>query len=217
MRKFQMRSFILSSLLLVLLWSCKGSRMAGTGEDRRPLKAGELVSLFKSDSGAFIYKTAVDVYGRYLSGLLIIKNTDPDVYRLVFTTEVGVKLFDFELGPGDFFKVHHVIDQMNKKVVLNLLRDDFRLLLMNPLIASEAAVSRDAGYVIYRLRGKKEENAYFYNLEDGLLSRIVTTYGKKSKVKVEIVFSDYAGNVPSTIVLDHQNIKLSIKMSLLKR
>ncbi|MBO9700293.1 MAG: hypothetical protein J7604_08785 [Sporocytophaga sp.] len=212
-----MRSFILSSILIVLLFSCKGSKTAVTGEERRPLKSDELISLFKSDSGAFVYKTAVDVYGHYLSGLLIIKNTEPDKYRLVFTTEVGVKLFDFELGPSDFFKVHYCIDQMNKKVVINLLRDDFRLLLMNPLIASEAVVSKDSTHVIYRLRGKKEENAYFYKLDDGKLSKIMTTYGKKSKTKVEILFTDYSGEVPSNILLDHQNIKLTIKMSLLKR
>lgn len=68
-----MRSFILSSILILLLFACKGSKTASTGEASRPLKSGELVSLFKSDSGAFVYKTAVDVYGHYLSGLLIIK------------------------------------------------------------------------------------------------------------------------------------------------
>src|SRR5690349_1985117 len=75
------------------------------------------------------YDAGIDVVGKHISGLLLIKEMPDQSKRIVFTNEAGLTFFDFGFDVSGNFKVHYVIQQLDRKAVVRLLRDDFALLL----------------------------------------------------------------------------------------
>ena len=71
------------------------------------------VALFKPDFSRALYNTQVNVVGKHLSGLLIIKTMPDSSIRMVFSNEAGFKFFDFGFAKNDF-TVYYIFDQMNK-------------------------------------------------------------------------------------------------------
>ena len=67
----------------------------------------------------------VDVIGKYLSGLLLLKTMPDSSIRMVFSNEMGFKFFDFEFTPGGGFKVNYIIKKMDRRPVIKTLRQDF--------------------------------------------------------------------------------------------
>src|SRR5690606_4645887 len=78
------------------------------------------------------FDASVDVVGKHFSGLLLIREMEDRSTRLVFTNEVGVTFFDFEFLEDGRFDVKRIVDPLNKKLVIQTLRDDFSLLLGYP-------------------------------------------------------------------------------------
>ena len=58
------------------------------------------VSWFKTDSDHLLMNTTIDVMKNHFSGLMVIKSLTNGGYRVVFITEVGLKIFDMEFVPG---------------------------------------------------------------------------------------------------------------------
>src|SRR5690606_33245610 len=79
---------------------------------------------FSDASKDYIYKASIDVYGKNFGGLLIIKKIANNQHRVAFTTEMGSKLFDFTFTEDDF-KVNFILDELNKKILINILKKDF--------------------------------------------------------------------------------------------
>src|SRR5688572_183404 len=75
--------------------------------------------------GVGFYKTEVDVTGRHLSGILVVKKMPDNSMRVVFTNEAGPVYFDFSWSPTGDFKVESVMPQLDKKAVIKTLRKDF--------------------------------------------------------------------------------------------
>ena len=69
----------------------------------KTIDSNDLPSLFKNVNPAPLYKTEVNLYGNKFGGLLLIKAMQDSSYRIVFTTETGIKLFDFEPKLGFTF------------------------------------------------------------------------------------------------------------------
>ncbi len=76
----------------------------------------------------YIYKAKIDIYGRKFGGILIIKKIDENSHRLIFTTEFGNKLFDY-LFENDTVINNFVIEELDKKFIVNTLQNDFKLLV----------------------------------------------------------------------------------------
>src|SRR5688572_23798190 len=49
------------------------------------------------------YKASIDVLNKHFTGLIVLKQTDADTKHLVFVTELGMRMFDFEMK-GDSMK-----------------------------------------------------------------------------------------------------------------
>lgn len=196
---------------LVLSCTSKIRPVQGESVERVPF-----VRIFPLDSTT-IYKTGVNVYGHYISGLLLIKPMGEDDYRVVFTTETGLTLFDFGFE-GEKFIVHSVIGKMNKKPVLLVLNQDLSAILGRILKGKKAIRSksdRDSSEV-YVLLGKKESHRVSLDRVTGLVLEI-NTLAPSGKEKRIISFEREADRVPSQIFLAHRNINLNMKLNLLKR
>lgn len=209
-----MRNFLLSSLLLAL-FSCSRPVTHSALEEKVMLRDSSLVSPFANGFSSYFFKVKSDIYGHYLSGLLLIKPIRKDDYRIVFTTEVGVTLFDFECS-RDSFLVHYCIDKLNRKAVIRTLQKDFRLILMNDLEGKEAFITNSNSETATRVPNKKEEDIYFSNAKDGSTIRIEKN-SKKGAKKVLVEMKQYERHFPHVIHIAHQNIQLTIDLTFIER
>jgi hypothetical protein len=108
--------------------SCSPARQsqgsAGTG------KSMPETSPFGTGFTKALFKASLDVRENHLSGFLMVKRTSDTSIRMVFANEIGMTLFDLEFVDREFI-AHYVLDAMNKKAFVNILRQDFRVMLFS--------------------------------------------------------------------------------------
>ncbi len=100
MQALRMRYLVLSSCLFFFT-SCSS---VYKGMQKTQADPSCLVK-FKLNFTKALYNTKVDVVGKHLSGLLLIKLMPDSSTRLVFSNEMGFKYFDFEFSAAGVFKV----------------------------------------------------------------------------------------------------------------
>ncbi|HZG23523.1 MAG TPA: hypothetical protein VEZ17_03025, partial [Chitinophagaceae bacterium] len=173
------------------------------------------ISKFRPQFTSSLYNTNVNVIGKHLSGLLIIKAMPDSSTRMVFTSETGLTFFDFEYSREGNFKVHNIIRQMNRKAVIRTLQKDFELVLMRNLNAEQARSAEDAAYRYTIFPQGKEYNYYITDPGCSQLERIEKT--SKRKIKVSVIMKNYRNGVPDTIGITHHNFNFNIGLKLLER
>ncbi|MCX7551454.1 hypothetical protein [Xanthomarina sp. F2636L] len=166
----------------------------------------EIENLYFSDPSIdYVYKASIDVYDRNFSGLLIIKKLTDKEHRVAFTTEMGNKMFDFSFTE-DNFQVNFILDELNKKMLINILKKDFKVLILeNPLISN--SYSKENNQVFETLIYNKK---HYYFTENNQLNQVIKT--KNGKEKVQFLFSEINNHLANQIEIKHQNIKLKIKL-----
>ena len=205
-----MRYLILSSFLFILV-SCSTvySSLQQTDGNSRALER------FKPAFRVALYKTAVDVAGNHLSGLLLIKKMPDSTIRLVFSNETGFKFFDFEFSPAGDFKVYAVIKKMNKRSVLKTLRKDFQIILMQGLNYEAAEIRKENDLLYYIFPEAKGYNCYITNSSGDELIRMERS--SKSKPVASMIMKNYINGIPDTIGVTHHNFNFTIGLKRIER
>jgi hypothetical protein len=116
-------------LLLGLILTACTHRML-EGNNTVPATGQKPVSWFRTDSDHLLMRTQIDMMKKHFSGLMVIKALPDEGYRLIFLTEVGLKIFDMEFSSGKLVQVHYMLDAMNKKVIVKTLSGDLGMMLM---------------------------------------------------------------------------------------
>jgi hypothetical protein len=209
-----MRNFLLNSIL-VLLVSCHKYKPSDSSDRAVPEIKTKFNVPFSRVDTSYLFKTAANIYGHYLSGLLIIKAYSSDDYRLVFTNEMGVKFFDFEFKNKKFI-VHHVLSKLNRKPVLNILEKDFRLLLSIGLSQTRIHQVETDSTISISFNIRKEKCIYIFKKPLKTLSQAKVCAGT-GKEKVTIYYNNTRNNIPQNIKIEHHNIKLEIELNYLQR
>tara|TARA_R110002049_G_scaffold1687_15_gene12841 strand:- start:470 stop:1090 length:621 start_codon:yes stop_codon:yes gene_type:complete len=205
-----MRFLVINLILLLFCSSCslkttEGLRSVG-------VKSSEITNpYFSNQQTDYVYKAKIDVYGRYFGGILIIKKIGKDAHRVVFTTEFGSKLFDF-LYEGDTFTKNYILEDLDRKLVVNTLRNDFKLLITEKIEVVEQFTSNK--WEVYRSDYGKRFGFYFFKQNSEVLEKIV--YTSKTKEKLEINF-EASDSIAEMITIAHQSIKLNIDLAYLKK
>lgn len=153
----------------------------------------------------YVYKASIDVYDNSFGGLLIIKKITDKEHRVAFTTEMGNKLFDFSFTK-DEFKVNYVLDELNKKVLINILKKDFKVLITENLHVSNSYSENNNRIFETSIFNKK----HYYYFNRNQLTQVIKT--KNRKEKVIFLFTDINNNIAEQISIKHNNIKLEIKL-----
>ncbi len=167
------------------------------------------VQSFKPSFSRALYSARVDVVGKHLSGLLIIKAMPDSSIRMVFTNEAGFSFFDFGFK-GDEFIVYHIIEQMDKKAVIKTLRKDFELILMQH-IGSVSSNTLKGGSDYYHVFQHRED--YYYYITDSLCSKLIRMERGSSRKKVmEAVAGGYKMGIPDTMGIKHNNFDFTIEL-----
>lgn len=170
---------------------------------------------FKPNFTKALYNTKVDVVGKHLSGLLLIKLMPDSSTRLVFSNEMGFKYFDFEFSAAGVFKVYYVLPQMNKDAVLTTLRKDFELLLMQHLPIEKAFVLKKDGLFYYGFPQTKGNNYYITDSACQQLIRLERA--SKQKPVVTAIMQNYSEGMPDSIGISHENFNFTIGLKKLKQ
>lgn len=209
-----MRFFLISLLALAVCGSC--SLKTTEGLRQTSLNKKETVNTYFSASETdYIYKAKVDIYGRYFGGILIVKKVAENSHRVVFTTEFGSKIFDF-LYEGDTFTKNFVLEDLDRKIIVNTLRKDFKLLISEKATVLEQFASEE--YSVYKTEKDKRFNFYFFNSE-GNLEKLVNSSKHKEKVTIAFEPSSISEGkrVAENIMINHSNIKLKIDLEYFKK
>lgn len=205
-----MRYLLLSSVIL-LLAACANeykSMQAATGDPR-------CVEKFRPAFTRQLYKASVQVTGKNLSGLLLIKVMEDSTTRLVFSTETGIKFFDFSFGGPEGFKVFYVMKQLDKKAVVDALQNDFELLLMRWIEGGNGSESTMGGKW-YHGFSKGSKTSYY--LTDSLCS-VFHHAELSSRRKILVTANLYGVNegVPDSMFIQHNNFNFNISLRKLER
>lgn len=213
--KFPMRNLVSGSFCLLVLLAAACSRKLYPEAQGQEiiLSADEFSKPVPADT-TLIYKTGVDAYGRYLSGLLIIKSYNGDDYRLVFTTEMGMKLFDFEFKDNKFH-VHYCFDKLNKKPVIRLLEKDFSMMLCRNAYGAKARIVDTKSYLLEQPRTK--ELWKIVPRTDSRSAESIHSLNPEGKPKCFIKYVYREGQCPDMIYIEHENLNLKMQLELLKR
>ena len=206
MQKLKIR-FSIISLFFLVFSSCAVKTLEGFDKKETALEVFKS-PYFSDKNEDYVYKASISVYGNNFGGIFIAKKISETVHRAVFTTEFGNTLFDFEISENDF-KVNHIIEELDRKILINTLKRDFMLLLKENFKVSEQF--ENESFKVYKSPDGKRFNYLFENKSDGKFSKLV--HATKSNEKINIEYLSENNTLADKIVIQHQNIKLRIELN----
>lgn len=195
------------SVFLLLIVSCKSYKIQGVEKIESDVKSIQN-SYFSNPEIDYVYKAHIEVYGNDLSGIFVVKKINEATHRVVLTTDFGNKLLDFELSESDF-KVNSIVADLDKKIVINTLKKDFRLLLKNNFSVDEVFENRKE--TVYKSREGSQSNYVIKSKENNSITELKNT----SKTREKVVFKFVPKNVTfaESISIQHYNIQLKIELN----
>lgn len=209
MQKSTIQFLIINCFLALVLVSCGSVTKNYT--PKKLDKTSYQVPYFSDSKTDYVYKTNITVYGNEISGIFIAKKINDTTHRIVFTTEFGNKLLDFEIS-DTHFKVNSIVSELDRKILINTLKEDFRLLLKKEYLIQEQFENDSDN--IYKSNDGKRDNYLFISKKNQKLEKVV--HSSKTKEKFTLTFSSENNIFAEKIEILHQNIKLKIELNYFK-
>lgn len=209
MQKSTIQFLLINCFLAIVLVSC--SSVTKNYTPKKLDKTAVEVPYFSEPKTDYVYKTNITVYGHDMSGIFIAKKINDTTHRVVFTTEFGNKLFDFEISETTF-KVNSIVSELDKKILINTLKEDFRLLLKKDYLIQEQFENESEN--IYKSEDGNRDNYLFVSKKEQKLQKLVRS--SKTKEKITITFTLENDIFAEKVVILHHNIKLKIELNYLK-
>jgi hypothetical protein len=167
---------------------------------------GTFANPYFSDSDKdYVYKANIEAFGNSFGGIFIVKKLGHKHHRIAFTTELGTKIFDFSFKDDDF-KINHILKELDKKILINILKTDFRVLVKEDSTIEKAFSSKES--MLYQT--DIDRKLYFFFMQQGQLHKIIKV--KNGKGAVEFLFSEINDDIAKNIQIIHQNLRLSIHL-----
>lgn len=200
--------YLLSSILLILCFSCASYPKKNGFTATNSKKATITNPYFSNTAKDYVYKANIDAFGTTFGGIFIVKKLGQNHHRIVFTTEIGNKIFDFTFK-GEDFKVNHILKKLDKKILINVLKNDFKVLIKEKLLV-EKGFQQDLNS-IYKTQISNKN--YYHFVSEEKLHKVVRINNRKEKVV--FTFSEIENNIANEIQISHQNINLKILLKAL--
>ncbi|MGB6151470.1 MAG: hypothetical protein WBG48_05710 [Pricia sp.] len=200
---------LLSSLFAFMLIGCASYPKKNGYQSVETIQKESLNPYFSDVSKDYVYKAKIEAFDKTFGGLFIVKKLGPQHHRVVFTTEIGNTLFDFTFQEDDF-KVNRILKEMDRKLLINILKRDFKVLLEeHPGVLQTFKNNDDFVYAV-KIGSKKH---YFYHSDDAL-QKIARVGGGKEKGIFS--FSKIRDDLAGTIQISHKTFPLTITLSLIE-
>ncbi len=180
----------------------------------------EMTVLFGPDQKeSLVYKTSIKYKykdkDKEFSSLTYLNEISDSVFKIVLLTNFGNTLLEAEISK-EKFTVNNVISYLDRKPILKLLENDWRLLLRGnfscgiPLLFSVNSENK-----VFDFADGRTHNLYHYNPEDKSVKLIELYHGKSRKVIITV--DSVQDQVPGAFTIEHPSLDLKITMSLLKK
>lgn len=171
------------------------------------------VSWFRADTGHFLFSTKIDILKNHFSGLMVIKPEGAGNYRVVMITETGLKILDMEFFPDTDPKVHYIMEAMNRSMLIRTLSNDISLILMNQLSLTtpKRLIEKRSGDAVFKYRIKGGGRFYYY-VKESAINPFFVRQVRGITNKAKATFYGQAGNGPDSVLLSHQQIKLTVHL-----
>lgn len=197
---------LLSSFLAIVLIGCATYPKKNGFESIENAPKKNLNPYFSDVSKDYVYKAKVEAFDKTFGGLFIVKKLGPQHHRVVFTTEIGNTLFDFTFQKDDF-KVNRILKEMDRKLLINILKRDFKALFSaHPPVLQTFKNKEDFMYAV-KIISKKH---YFYRTDDSLQKIARVGSGKE---KVIFSFSEIKNDLAGKIRISHKTFPLTITLT----
>ena len=170
---------------------------------------------FIPNVNSILYQADVEVIGKHLSGLLLIKKMPDSSRRVVFSNEMGLTYFDLAFKNGGAFECIYAIRQMNRKAVIKTLQKDFSLMLMDNLNYANAYLSSDSLNRLYVFPDGDYRRIYATDMSNSHIIRAEA--GSVKKIIVKEYFFNVVNNIPDSVAVVHQNFNFTIGLKRLIR
>ena len=200
-----MRNFVWISFVVLFSTCSYPLRQKLKAIEHQTLSGQEWKPLFKQSEQLF--RTQIDFKDRHFSGLMAVKSTEMG-YRFGFFTEVGMTMFDLEVGAADF-NLHYCFEPMNRPALIKLLVKDFRRLSIYGMSIPAKIFQDKEDNKHYKLEIEGEKNYYKV---DGLSQQLVSIFHPSlfpDQASVGIVYRDAK---LQQIEIRHKKIGLSIEL-----
>jgi len=162
-----------------------------------------------------LYKADVNIIGKNLSGLLLIKKMPDSSVRFLFSNEPGLTFFDMGFAKDGTFKVYKILKKMNKKAVIKTLRKDFEMILMQQMNMIRLQSLKDSQFAYFTFSSGKDHYYYITDLYCTHLQFIERA--TKRKKLVQVTMQNYKNDIPDSIGITHKNFNFSIGLKYLER
>ena len=209
MQKSTIQFLLINCFLAIVLVSCGSVTKNYT--PKKLDKTSYEVPYFSDSKTDYVYKTNITFYGNEISGIFIAKKINDTTHRIVFTTEFGNKLLDFEISDNSF-KINSIVSELDRKILINTLKEDFRLLLKKEYLIQEQFENDSDN--IYKSKDGKRDNYLFISKKDHRLEKVV--HSSQTKEKFTLTFTSENNIFAEKIQIIHQNIKLKIELNYFK-
>lgn len=171
---------LLSSIICLLIVSCQISKFKHPTKADRVVITENAFPTVLSANKASKFKGSIDVLKNHLTGLIIVKKTDSLTTHIIFVTEIGMKMFDFEWKNSEMNAVY-VFEPLNKESLINSLKEGFKQMLLLDVLNKHAALSNSKKIKsYYNLEGEKHR----YIIADtinGITSQQIFNKNKKNR------------------------------------
>ncbi|MEX1192666.1 MAG: hypothetical protein WED10_01185 [Brumimicrobium sp.] len=203
------KKYLIISICFFGLLSCNNYRVKGDLIEKTPEKTPEKtlqIPYFDSISKEYLYQAKIKAYGNQFNGILVVKKINNNEKRVALITDFGNTLMDFEIH-NDEVKVNYMLDDLDKKIIVNKLKNYFQLLVnsnytikrineyekeliyITKLQSKRVTVFEDIRNNIYRLKQvsifRKKVNINYYSA-DGLFADSI--HFKSYEIPVEMKF-----------------------------
>ncbi len=159
------------------------------------------------------YKTSIDVLKNHLTGILIVKQTDSITTHLVFITELGMKMFDFEITPNNT-KAGYVFEPLNKPALINSLKRNFNtMFLFNVLNKPAEQCNSKKLPLFYSIPGKEKR---FIITDSTSIKKQELFNGHKKVSKTDYVFDTQTKEYMQIKCIQYGLVKIRIELNLIK-
>lgn len=155
------------------------------------------------------FTTDVNVYGKKVEGILLLKKRSPQLYRATFLAKGSYKLFDMELLPDTFRVVEHA-EQLSKPAALRMLAHDMQL-LTHGLHQTMSVQNVTDGTRTWQMHLSSKTRLYL-RFANNQLEELLET-DPTNKKNTQLLLTNYQNGKPRKLILQHLRFRMKMELT----
>ncbi|MGD0584137.1 MAG: hypothetical protein ABR974_14490 [Bacteroidales bacterium] len=171
---------------------------------------------FTETTGHYLFQADIEFHKNHFSGIMVLKRTGEKSFRVVYMTELGMKVFDMEFFEGGEAKVFYFLDAIDRKIILKTIKEDIGLALGNYPVKKRLKISENTlqNKILLEYGTKSVDYYCFVDSRTRNIEHILKTRCRKKIADITYISNEH--NEIESITIQHFNIKLKIQLFKLK-